>query len=55
MSRTTQWVITEMNNTETKPTTKPGTTTTPKINPDDPGIKWRGKPGPDPRPRAINQ
>jgi hypothetical protein len=36
MSRTTQWVITEMNNTETtKPKVKPGTKTPPKVDPSD--------------------
>ena len=54
MSRTTEWVITEMNNTETKPTVKPGTKTPPKVHPGQKPFKGP-KVNPDHRPKGINQ
>ena len=53
MSYTTDWVIVEMNNTETsKPKVKPGTKTTPKQNPHQ--TPFRPKVTPDPRPKGKN-
>ena len=54
MSRTTEWVIQTMNNTETKPTVKPKTKTPPKEDPRKTPFKVP-QINPDHRPKGIIQ
>ena len=54
MSYTTNWVIVEMNNTETKPTVKPGTKTPPKVHPGQKPFKGP-QINPDHRPKGIKE